>query len=307
MKKRTVAAAGMCAMMALCSLAFYQGIFAAKASIATLSAVKGKVVFKASGDSEWKSAYDKATAGEGDTIRTGADSSVIIKFNDGSMTKLGPLAILKLDKVGGVGGPSTSLNVNNGKLWSRVRKQGAESTFNVKTPTAVAGVRGTFFSTEAQTDASQVDVFDGIVQVSSVADPNASVDVKAHQRTSVAGDKAPTAPSAIPQADEEKGRSGFSQEEFTSAALEIQVSISPQTLQPGEKATVSVQVFENNAPSARKMTLHLTLSGSAVFAANGTNQIDVTTDAKGAAKLDVSDKVEESVTIDASMTVKVAK
>jgi len=285
----------------------HMSIFAAKGQGAVLTSVKGTVAYRTKGAADWTVASNKSSVKEGDMIKTGPDSSVIIKFADGSMVKLGAMAQITLSSTGATKAGSTTLGVENGKVWSRVRKQGMDSSFNVKTPTAVAGVRGTFFSSEAEQQASTFDVFEGEVQVSSLADPNQSVSVKSKQRTVVAGDKGPSAPSTIPANEENSGRNGFTDQEFTNAAFDIQVSISPQTLSPGEKAAVSVQVFENNAPAQRKITLRLILSGSAVFSSTKTNEIDVTTDAKGAAKLDITDPVEETVTVEARMVVKVAK
>ena len=307
MKKSAIAIC-ICLTISMGLAFLYQGVFAAKSQVATLSGVKGTVVFKGPGDKDWKAAYDKAVLNQGDTIKTGESSSAIIKYADGTMVKLGSLAVTTLEKIGGgqtAGGGV--LNVGNGKAWSRVRKQGADSTFNVKTPVAVAGVRGTYFTSEAQKDSSQFDVFDGEVEVSSAADPSKIVDVKAHQRTTVAGEKPPAAPAQIPAEDEQKGRSGFTEQEVTNAAFDIQVSINPSSLKPGEKASLSVQVLQNNAPAKLKANLHLTLSGSAVFAQNNANEINVTTDDKGAIKLDISDSAEETVSVEASMTVKVVK
>jgi len=285
----------------------HRSIFAAKGQGAVLTAIKGTVAYKTKGAADWTVASSKSSVKEGDMIKTGADSSVIIKFADGSMVKLGAMAQITLSSTGAAKSGGASLGVDSGKMWSRVRKQGADSSFSVKTPTAIAGVRGTFFSSEAEEQASTFDVFDGEVLVSSIVDPNQSVSVKSKQRTVVAGEKGPSTPSAIPEGEEKNGRNGFTEQEFTNAAFDIQVSISPQTLSPGEKATVSVQVFENNAPAQRKISLRLILSGSAVFASTKTNEIDVTTDAKGAAKLEITDPVEETVTVEARMLVKVVK
>ena len=197
--------------------------------------------------------------------------------------------------------------MQSGKTWARVRKLNDESKFHVKTPTAVAGVRGTFFSSEAQESSSAFDVFDGEVEVSSASDPSQTVSVKANQRTTVGANKAPAAPSAIPASDAAAGRGGFNEQEYTSATFEIQISVNPQVVQPGEKSTVSIQVFKNGAPYSQEVNLRLTLGGSALFADSGSNTIDVATNSKGAATLQITDSVEESITVDATMTVKIKK
>lgn len=299
-------------LMGLCLTAgiaaVHQSTFAAKQQKATLSSVKGKVAVQAKGSSTWSAVTNNMTVNAGDTIRTSSGSSVIIKMSDGSMVKQGAMATMTIGALSGTSADAkTQINVDSGKTWARVRKLGSESSFDVKTPTAVAGVRGTFFSSEAEESASTFDVFDGEVIVSSASDPNQSVSVGAHQRTTVAGNKSPAAPSAIPATEEQEGRSGFSEEEYTSATFEIQVSVSPQVVKPGENATLSVQVFKNGEPYAKEVDLKLSLAGSATFLDNGANTISATTNSSGSVTLQISDAVEESVTVDASMTVKVRK
>jgi hypothetical protein len=297
---------GMCLCAGLA--AFHQSTFAAKQQKATLTGVKGKVAVQAKGTSTWKTATNNMDVNAGDMVRTSSGSSAIIKFSDGSMVKQGPMASMTIGALDGTAGNAkTKLDVDSGKTWARVRKVGADSSFDVETPTAVAGVRGTFFSSEAEEDASTFDVFDGQVMVSSSADPSQSVAVNAHERTTVAENKAPAAPSQIPAAEENEGRGGFSEEEYTSATFEIQVSVSPQVVKPGESATLSVQVFKNGEPYSKEVSLNLVLGGSATFMDSGSNTMSTTTNTSGGATLQITDSVEESINVDASMTIKVKK
>ena len=308
MKLKTMMAVliGLCLCAGLA--AFHQSTFAAKNQKATLTAVKGKVAVQMKGESTWKAATNNMQVNSGDTVRTSSGSSVIIKFTDGSMVKQGPMASMTIGALDGTAGNAkTKLDVDSGKTWARVRKLGSESSFDVETPTAVAGVRGTFFSSEAEEDLSTFDVFDGQVMVSSTSDPSQSVAVNAHERTSVAENKAPEDPTQIPESEEADGRNGFSEEEYTSATFEIQVSVSPQVVKPGEIATLLVQVFKNGEPYNKEVDLNLSLSGSATFVDNGANAISVTTGSSGSATLQITNSVEESINVDASMTIKVRK
>ena len=308
MNKRFVLALLFGVVLCAALAAVHQSLFAARELKATLTSVKGKVAVQSKGSAEWKTGTNNMAVNAGDTIRTSSGSSVIIKFNDGSMVKQGPMATMAIGAMSGAAsGGKTQLDVDSGKTWARVRKLDASSNFDVKTPTAVAGVRGTFFSSEAEESQSTFDVFDGEVMVSSAADSSQSVSVKAHERTTVGENKAPAAPSQIPANEEQEGRTGFSEEEYTSATFEIQVSASPQVVKPGENATLSVQVFKNGEPYAKEVDLKLSLGGSAVFADSGSNALSVTTNSGGAATLQITDTAEESVTVDASMTVKVKK
>ena len=277
----------------------YQAGIAADATSAMLTSVKGKVAVQAKGSGSWQQATNKMTVKDGDTVKTSSGASAIVKFKDGSMIKIGPMSATKISATG----TGKSVDMESGKTWSRVRKLDKESDFKIKTPTAVAGVRGTFFSSEAEEAQSQFDVFDGEVVVSNT-DESESVSVTAHQRTTVGAGKAPAAPSEIPADEESAGRDGFSQEEYTSATFEIQISISaPQ----GNTATVTAQVLKNGEPYQKEVDVKLTLSGSAKFAANGSNEITATTDGAGTLSLQISNDVQESVNVGASLLIKVAQ
>jgi len=188
-----------------------------------------------------------------------------------------------------------------------VQRLTGDSTFKVKTPTAVAGVRGTYFSSEVETAASRFDVFDGTVEVASTYDPTKKVVVKEHNTTTVGTGKAPTLPAAIPAEDENKRKEGFSDEEFARAVFDIQVSVTPQVVTPGGKATVSVQVYKNGVPHRAKVNLQLRLSGSAKFVSNNAAEIETATNENGAVTLEITNAVEESVSVTAKLRVTVKK
>ncbi len=98
----------------------------------------------------------------GDKVHTGKGGRATVLFRDGSKIVLGPYAIFTVE--------AETLNETTiflavGKLWAAVSKN-AGRRFSVRTPTAVAAVRGTEFSVETQSDrATAVEVFGGLVSV----------------------------------------------------------------------------------------------------------------------------------------------
>lgn len=291
-------------------LALYGTSFAGKTRVAVLTGVRGTVTVKESGETAAKAASEKMPVNEGDVIRTGGSgSSVIIRFDDGSMVKVGPLASMTIGKMAGAGNTNnTELNMDMGKTWARVKKLSGDSSFRVKTPTAVAGVRGTYYSSEVDNDStSQFDVFEGEIAVSGATTPGQEVVLKENQTTTVAEGKTPSKPAAIPQDRLQENKGVFSEEEFTQASYDMQVNVTPQVLAPGEKAKLSIQVFKNGAPFKSQVNMHLKLSGSAKFATNNASEMDATTDAGGALSMDITDSVEESVSVDVRLKMKVSK
>ncbi|MFA6449305.1 MAG: FecR domain-containing protein [bacterium] len=274
-----------------------------------LQSIKGTVAVLIGSETLEKSAVENMKVQEGDTVLTKSKSSLILKFEDGSMAKIGPLSKIKIDKSQSSGQQKQiSLAVDSGKVWTRVGKLGTDSGFVVKTPTAIAAVRGTYYSSEVEQDASsRFNVFDGEIAVSSVNNPGQQVMVKKNQSTSVAAGKAPEAPKEIPKEELEKEKGGFSENEYTAASFEIRVSINPPEITSGQKATVTIQVFKDGSPTSEKASLKVKLGGSATFTQNNSNQIDIDTDNSGVASLEITGATAEIVNVDVRMTARVKK
>ena len=78
--------------------------------------------------------------GAGDIVETGIDGVAILDLAGGSQIKLRGGTILALDSLGG----STSVTLRSGGIFSKVVKR-PDSTYEVRTPSVAAGVRGTEF------------------------------------------------------------------------------------------------------------------------------------------------------------------
>lgn len=98
----------------------------------------------------------------GDKVHTGRGGRVTVQFRDGSQVVLGPFAIFTVEAETP---RETTIFLAAGKLWAAVSKN-AGRRFSVRTPTAVAAVRGTEFSVEVRSErATAVEVFGGLVSV----------------------------------------------------------------------------------------------------------------------------------------------
>lgn len=103
---------------------------------------------------------------EGDILETGTNSLLILQLNNKSKIKLRENTILVLESTG----KDTSLRLNRGSVFSRVNKL-VNGTFTLRTPSMVAGVRGTeFFVAYGKTIETEPDVWlcvnEGSVDVS---------------------------------------------------------------------------------------------------------------------------------------------
>lgn len=125
-----------------------------------LSALAGQVsLTSASGGSV--TALRGARVEPGAVIATGAESSAVLVFPDGSKLRIGPLSRFRVDEAGSA---RVSVYLLKGALdcwWRRVAGRRA----HVRTPAAVAAVRGTVFSVRSDERGSRFDLFSGELAV----------------------------------------------------------------------------------------------------------------------------------------------
>ncbi|MEW6202991.1 MAG: FecR family protein [bacterium] len=174
---------------------------AADAGGGIISAIQGDVKMKKAGDTKWENAALETIVKEGDTIKTGQDSSVKIVFNDGSVVHYGALTFCEIKKMET---DETSdirkiyMSLTEGSARLQVEKHGSESSFEIETPTALCGVRGTDFEVEVEGDVSTVTVFDGEVDVENrLGKIRKKIRLAKEHSSKIRGENAPTTPLKI--------------------------------------------------------------------------------------------------------------
>lgn len=145
----------------------------------------------------------------GDTIQAGKDSRAKIVMSDQNTLNISPETKFQIEKYEndpGSDSRNVTLKVMEGKLRASVEQKydGEKNKFNVKTPSAVAGVRGTDFLTSfsSATKTSQIITFHGTVAVGQPGPKGEIMNpvyVKPGQMTSASAGKAPEAPKAMPK------------------------------------------------------------------------------------------------------------
>jgi hypothetical protein len=103
-------------------------------------------------------------------VRVGEKSRVELLFPDGTVMRLAEKSRLNLSKVSfdrKTEGKNVNVNLGSGKLWAKVKKLVTpDSSVEVRTSNAVAGVRGTVYRVNVNEDRSaMVKVYDGSVYV----------------------------------------------------------------------------------------------------------------------------------------------
>ena len=113
---------------------------------AKMTKVKGDVQMQKSGAGAWVKVKEGDVCGKGTKIKTGAGAEAFVSWGDGNSVKIKEMSQITLDNLMKDGAKSTSnVTLDKGKGFAKAGKLSGGSSFEVKTPTAVAGVRGTGF------------------------------------------------------------------------------------------------------------------------------------------------------------------
>ncbi len=157
-------------MLAALHLAWTTAAFGAFRPVeARIVYLKGKVEVQKVGSLSWSPAAVKMTLGSGDKVATEDGTELEIKLDDGSVLKMRDKGLLAIDRMEKQKKPLTtitSLQAVSGKILGCIRKLSSrESRFDITTPTAVAGIRGTVFAVFVEGDSTELDVVQGQVAV----------------------------------------------------------------------------------------------------------------------------------------------
>lgn len=129
----------------------------------------GRVSVQMSGSDGWKRAMPKKTVYVGDKIRTLAKSRCEISLRGGGKLRIGENSELELTSAD-VKPMKKEFNANltKGNIWVSAKVAfGEKKNVSVRTPTAVAAIRGTTYRTTADSSESSVLVYSGAVDVNS--------------------------------------------------------------------------------------------------------------------------------------------
>ncbi len=139
--------------------------------VAKLTEVKNDVRVKKAGGAKPFKAFNNMTVTRGDSIYTGANSSVQLQLDDGSKIVIGANTQSLISELvtTAKGGKVTAIKVVNGQVWSKIKSvTNANDRFQFETPTAVMGIRGTMLFITAAPKQSGLWVTEGAVGVRSI-------------------------------------------------------------------------------------------------------------------------------------------
>lgn len=178
---------------------FTADVFAAEA-FGTFASVKGSVQVVVDTKKSQPKVGDKIF--QGSTVETGANGRAKIIMSDRSVVHVSPESNVKIAAYGTTDGKkNVEVQLSQGKIRSEIKGSYGESNkFLIKTPTAVAGVRGTDFlvNHDVKTNTTELTTFRGVVELTPVKNGVPSgppVLIKQNQKSTVSAEK----PAAPPQ------------------------------------------------------------------------------------------------------------
>lgn len=168
----------------------------ARAEKAAVGALIGTAEVRAGGEGEtWTALRSGDELEAGQVVRTGASSSLVVRFTDGSLTSIGPNSEISLEVVASSG--KESIRVILFQHYGTTAHQVAPAydsgrSFIVKTPSGSATVLGTTFAVAVRPDGlSRFDVRNGKVKVSS---DTGQVELTSGQATTILNGDSPEMP-----------------------------------------------------------------------------------------------------------------
>jgi len=128
--------------------------------VGKISLVLGKVFIKSTKDSSWLDVNYNHPVFKNDLIKTGNKSRAEITIDNSKIIRIGENTIVEITKIL----DDLQINTKKGRTWYNVILFNNQQ-FKIKTPTAVAAIRGTVYRVYCDTSSSMFRVYKGIVAV----------------------------------------------------------------------------------------------------------------------------------------------
>jgi len=145
---------------------------AATSRVAIISKLEGTVEVQKSGGKKTLKGFKNMSLNEGDVVSTGSKSSVELKFSNGTSSDdtlvLESNTTVTFSKLTNRNGTVTKVKMKSGKAWVDVKSiKNSSDDFQLETPTAVMGVRGTnfFVGIDPSSGKSVLAMFAGVVKL----------------------------------------------------------------------------------------------------------------------------------------------
>ena len=140
----------------VCLLFIAAPLFAEMVRVAEINEIQGDVWFRKAGTTEWKGAEKGMMLLEDDEIKTGGNGKAEILLDSSGETgkvnvaENSQMRLKTMQKDPTSADKTTLLDLAMGKVLIKAEKLQRNSSFQVKTPTSICGVRGTLFEVSVE-------------------------------------------------------------------------------------------------------------------------------------------------------------
>ena len=146
-----------CLLAALITLILAQVCYANKDILGRITSCEGDVEIKRAKQTDWRRAVLSLPVYLGDHIRTRDKGQATVTYIDKSILKIRPNTHIALNTIISPVENRNSTLLFFGRIWNKVRKTVLKKRrFEVQTPTAVCGVRGTEFEAASYEDGTMI-------------------------------------------------------------------------------------------------------------------------------------------------------
>jgi len=144
-------------LIGVLSLSMVPATMAKEEVIGRIAELSGQVAIKKESQAYWTDALLDMDVYFGDNIRTGDDGRSLIRLVDDSIIQVQPNSHIVLNTILSPVEKKNSVLLFFGRIWNKIsRKALRRKVFEVQTPTAVCGVRGTDFETASYDDGTMI-------------------------------------------------------------------------------------------------------------------------------------------------------
>ena len=215
---------------------------------AVIISIQGKLFVKGTGSTKFAQASKGQFLYEGDVVKTDKTSLAAITFVTGVNVKMNSNTEFTITAKQ-IGQVDDELEMNKGQMYSIVLKRG--SRFGVRSPVALAAVRGTEFDMFLQPGGLRLSVLEGVVEL---GNDYGQVNVNAGQYTNCGSGQSPDTPKDMSPDDKPSWMDGVKvdDKEEKNLTKKLQDSSTTQTTTPTGQPEEKTLRMEVDTPSGRK-------------------------------------------------------
>ena len=162
----------------------------------TVTFAMGETEYSKKDSSEWHEIKIGSVLKEGQSVRTGFDGVVDLKFTNGTVMRITEDSFLSIDDVSL---STIAVDLKKGAIISRFTKLFSNQQYSITTPSAVAGIRGTELIITANDQSTSIVGMSGITEIYNPLYPDKRILLGFQTKSEITVDQAPSDTVALTQ------------------------------------------------------------------------------------------------------------